>query len=220
MKTKPRILVVGAGIGGLTAAIALRQACFHVEVFERAVELKEVGAGIGLSANAIRVLKHLGLMQQVVERGTVIEAAVGYTYRGGVISRMPTNLTDVPTVCLHRADLQQVLFSALPADCVHLGEQFTCLEQSSEGVMARFASGQTAAGEVLIAADGLRSKVRAQLIGDGEPDYRGYQCWRGVCNEPAGALLTETFGLGVRVGLVPIGRRGTRMVKQVEWVPG
>ena len=72
MATKPKILIVGAGIGGLTAAIALRQAGIGVEVFERAAELKEIGAGIGLSANAIRVLKHLDLMQQVVGRGTVI----------------------------------------------------------------------------------------------------------------------------------------------------
>ena len=76
MATKPEILIVGAGIGGLTAAIALRQAGLGVEVFERAAELKEIGAGIGVSANAIRVLKHLGLMQQVVSRGTVIGAAV------------------------------------------------------------------------------------------------------------------------------------------------
>ena len=209
MRTKPRILIIGAGIGGLTAAIALRQAGVHVEVFERAAELKEIGAGIGLSANAIRVLKHLGLMQRVVDRGTVIEAAVSYTCRGGVISRLPTNLSDVPTVCLHRADLQQVLLSALPADCIHLGEQFADFEQASHGVTAHFTSGRIAAGDALIGADGLRSTVRAQLIGDGEPVYRGYQCWRGVCNESSSALLTETFGLGVRVGLVPIGRRGT-----------
>src|SRR5467141_1346752 len=131
---KSKILIVGAGIGGLTAAIALRQAGFEVEVFERAAELKEIGAGIGLSANAIRVLKHLGLMQQVIDKGTIIEAAVTYTSRGDLIGRMPTNLTDVPGVCLHRADLQQVLLSALPSDCVHLGEQFVDFKQTARGV--------------------------------------------------------------------------------------
>src|SRR5437762_6559621 len=105
MTTKPKILIVGAGIGGLTAAIALRQAGFGVEVFERAAELKEIGAGIALSPNAMRVLKHLDLMQSVIDRGTVIEAAVGYTSRGSKISRLPSNLTEVPSVCLHRADL-------------------------------------------------------------------------------------------------------------------
>jgi len=209
MKTKPNILIVGAGIGGLTAAIALQQAGFSVEVFERATELKEVGAGIGLSANAIRVLKYLGLIQQVVNRGTVIEAAVSYTSKGSTLSQMPTNLTDVPTVCLHRAELQQTLFSALSPDCVHLGEEFSHFKKTIDGVTAHFGSGRTAPGDVLIGADGLRSRVRAQLVGDGEPVYRGYQCWRGVSNHPAGELLTETCGVGLRVGVVPIGRRGT-----------
>ncbi len=209
MTTKPKILIVGAGIGGLTAAIALRQAGFGVEVFERAAELKEIGAGIALSANAIRVLKHLGLMQQVIDRGAVIEAAASYNSRGDTISRLPTNLTDVPSVCLHRADLQQALFSALPPDCIHLGDQFVNFENTGARMMAHFASGRAASGDALIGADGLRSRVRAQLIGDGEPVYRGYQCWRGVCHLPATELLTETFGLGVRVGLVPIGPRGT-----------
>jgi len=209
MTTKPKILIVGAGIGGLTAAIALRQAGFGVEVFERAAELKEIGAGIALSANAIRVLKHLGLMQQVIDRGAVIEAAASYNSRGDTISRLPTNLTDVPSVCLHRADLQLALFSALPPDCIHFGDQFVNFENTGAGMMAHFASGRAASGDALIGADGLRSRVRAQLIGDGEPVYRGYQCWRGVCHLPATELLTETFGLGVRVGLVPIGPRGT-----------
>ena len=121
---KPKILIIGAGIGGLTSAIALRRAKFDVEVFERAPDLKEVGAGIALSPNAMRVLKHLGLMQQVGERGAAIKAAVGYTWRGRELSRLATNLMEVPSVCLHRADLQQVLVSALPPNCVHLGEQF------------------------------------------------------------------------------------------------
>jgi salicylate hydroxylase/6-hydroxynicotinate 3-monooxygenase len=130
---KPEILIIGAGIGGLTSAIALRRAKFDVEVFERAPDLKEVGAGIALSPNAMRVLKHLGLMQQVGERGTAIKAAVGYTWRGREISRLATNLMDVPSVCLHRADLQQALVSALPPNCVHLGEQFVAYRQSAPG---------------------------------------------------------------------------------------
>jgi 2-polyprenyl-6-methoxyphenol hydroxylase-like FAD-dependent oxidoreductase len=206
---KPKTLIIGAGIGGLTSAIALRRAKFDVEVFERAPDLKEVGAGIALSPNAMRVLKHLGLMQQVGERGTAIKAAVGYTWRGREISRLATNLMDVPSVCLHRADLQQALVSALPPNCVHLGEQFVAFRQSAGNVTAHFASGRTATGDALIGADGLRSKVRAQLLNDGEPVYRGYQCWRGVCSLQTGDVLTETFGRGVRMGVVPLGQRGT-----------
>jgi 2-polyprenyl-6-methoxyphenol hydroxylase-like FAD-dependent oxidoreductase len=209
MRAKPKILIVGAGIGGLAAAIALRQAGFGVEVFERAAALTPIGAGIGLSPNAIRVLKHLGLMQEVVEKGTIIAAAVTYNSKGEVLGRMPTNATDVPSVCLHRADLQQALLSALPPDCVLLGEQFVDFDKTGSVVTARFASGRTASGDALIGADGLFSRVRTQLIGDGKPIYRGYQCWRGVCDYPASELLTETFGPGLRLGVVPIGHRGT-----------
>jgi 2-polyprenyl-6-methoxyphenol hydroxylase-like FAD-dependent oxidoreductase len=171
--------------------------------------LKEVGAGIGLSPNAVRVLKHLGLMNPVVNCGTVIEAAASYTWDGAILSRLPMNRMDAPAICLHRADLQQVLFSALPSDCVHLGEEFIRFTQTGDEVKAHFASGRTGAGGALIGADGLRSKVRAQIIGDGEPIYRGYQCWRGVCDEAASNMLIETFGPGFRMGLVPIGHRGT-----------
>lgn len=204
-----KAIVIGGGIGGLSAAIVLRQAGFLVEVFERAPELKEVGAGIGLSANATRVLGRLGLMQEIVARGTVIKSAVSCTSRGELLSKMPPNLADAPNICLHRAELQQTLFSALPSDCVHLGEELVRLEMTRDGVTAQFATGRKAFGDVLIGADGLRSRVRAQLIGDGEPVYRGYQCWRGVCNLPASEFLTETLGAGLRVGVVPIGRRGT-----------
>lgn len=208
MTTKPQIIIVGAGIGGLTTAIALRQAGFGVKVFERAAEVKEIGAGLGLSANAVRVLKHLGLMQPIIDRGMVITAAVTYDSKGNRLGRMPINLADIPSVCLHRADLRQALFSALSADCVHLGEQLVDFNQTGQRVTAHFASGRTASGDALIGADGLRSIVRAQLLGDGEPVYRGYQCWRGVCEQPIGEELTETLGLGVRVGVVPIGSRG------------
>jgi 2-polyprenyl-6-methoxyphenol hydroxylase-like FAD-dependent oxidoreductase len=155
------------------------------------------------------VLQHLGLMQQVVSRGTVIASAVSYESKGGTLSSLPTNLADVPTICLHRAELQQALLSALRCDCIHLGEEFVHFKRTSDAVTAHFASGRTASGDVLIGADGLRSRVRGKLLADGEPVYRGYQCWRGVCNLPASELLTETLGPGLRVGVVPIGRRGT-----------
>jgi 2-polyprenyl-6-methoxyphenol hydroxylase-like FAD-dependent oxidoreductase len=209
MTSKPDILIVGAGIGGLTAAIALRQAGFSVQIFERAAALQEIGAGIGLSPNAMRVLQRLDLMHQVVDRGTVLKAADSFTFRGHPLSHMPANLSDVPAVTLHRAELQQALLSALPPNCIHLGESFVHFKMTTGRVTAHFATGRTASADVLIGADGLRSKVRAQLLGDGEPVYRGYQCWRGVCNHPSSGLLTETFGPGLRLGLVPIGHRGT-----------
>jgi 2-polyprenyl-6-methoxyphenol hydroxylase-like FAD-dependent oxidoreductase len=193
----------------LSAALTLERVGIRFDIFEQAEELREVGAGIGLSANAMRVLGNLGLLQRIVDCGTVIKSVVSYTSRGSQLLMMPANLMDVPTVCLHRAELQQTLLAALPSPCVHLGEQFVRLEMTTDGVTAHFASGRTASGDVLIGADGLRSRVRAQLIGDGKPVYRGYQCWRGVCDLPGSELLTETLGQGLRLGVVPIGSRGT-----------
>jgi 2-polyprenyl-6-methoxyphenol hydroxylase-like FAD-dependent oxidoreductase len=209
MNTKPTIIIVGAGIGGLTVALALRQAGFPIHVFERATHLKEIGAGIGLSANAMRVLRHLGVMQSVIDRGTVIREVLSYSWRGELLGRVPTTRTDVPSVCLHRADLQGALFSALPPDCIHLGEEFVSLKIADGRVTAHFAGGRSESADALIGADGLRSRVRAQLIGDGEPTYRGYHCWRGVCDYPAAEQLTESFGHGLRMGVVPMGHRGT-----------
>ena len=209
MNAKPTIIIVGAGIGGLTAGIALRQVGFGVRAFERATVLKEIGAGIGLSANAIRVLQRLGVMPQVVERGTVIKEAVTYNWRGQMLGRVATTGTDVPSVCLHRAELHEALCSALPADCIHLGEEFVGFKTADGRVTVHFASGRSELAHALIGADGLWSRVRAQLICDGEPIYRGYTCWRGVCDFPAVERLTETFGQGLRMGVVPIGPRGT-----------
>ena len=144
-----------------------------------------------------------------MDRGTAINEIVSYTSNGREILRLATNVTDVPSVCLHRADLQEVLLSALPRECVHLGEEFVNVSQTSENVTAWFANGRSATGDVLIGADGLRSTVRARMLVDGAPVYRGYQCWRGVCSIPAGEMLTETLGLGIRMGVVPMGRRGT-----------
>ncbi len=209
MNAKPTILIVGAGIGGLTVAIALRQVGFAVQAFERARELKEIGAGIALSANAVRVLQRLGALQQVLGLGTVIKEVVSYRWSGEILGRVSTARTDVPSVCLHRADLQQALYSALPPECIHLGEEFVSFKTAEGGVTAHFASGRSESAHALIGADGLRSRVRAQLIGDGEPIYRGYLCWRGVCDYPAAERLTETFGQGLRMGIVPMGRRGS-----------
>src|SRR5688572_26674346 len=120
---KAKILIIGAGIGGLTAAIALRRAGFEVHIFERAAELREAGAGIVLSPNAMRVLNYLGLLQPIVNVGTVLESATSYSSTGNLIGSIPLNLTDLPTVSLHRAELQKVLALAVPPECLHLGEE-------------------------------------------------------------------------------------------------
>ena len=200
-------IVVGGGIGGLSAAIALRRAGIQAEVHERAPELREVGAGIGLMPNATRQLRRWGLLDDVIRRGFVFTGGEMRDARGAVLTRMHFPRSDAPGVLIHRADLHAVLADALPPWAVRTGAEFQRLRQTAEGVEAEFGEAGAAEGPFLVGADGLWSAVRAQLLGDGEPVYRGYPVWRGVAS--AGAVewssLTETLGRGLRFGTVPIG---------------
>lgn len=202
------ILIIGGGIGGLTAAIALRAAGFSVQVFERALEPQETGAAISVMANAAGVLKHYGLLHALLEHGEPITAGTIQPNNGGPLMPPIQIKTEVPGVLLHRADLQAILLSAVPPETVNCGEMFISFQQDRQGVTAKFQSGREARGPLLIGADGLHSAVRDKLLSDGPPVYRGYQCWRGV--NPGGNVpnVAEILGQGVRVGLIPMGDRG------------
>ncbi|HEX2224139.1 MAG TPA: FAD-dependent monooxygenase [Thermoanaerobaculia bacterium] len=212
--TQP-ILIAGGGIGGLTAGIALRRAGFEVRVFERAPEIGEVGAGLTIQSNAILALRRIGLDRDVIASGQVLAAASVRTPNGRVISQ--ANLADVghavgaPPVAIHRATLQRLLLDALGADAVETGRDVQRYEARADGVSVIFQDGEPADGALLIGADGIRSAVRAQMLGDGEPLYAGYTCWRGVTREGGPPLpvireTTETWGRGRRFGIVPIER--------------
>jgi 2-polyprenyl-6-methoxyphenol hydroxylase-like FAD-dependent oxidoreductase len=200
-------IVVGGGIGGLSAAIALRRAGIQAWVHERAPELREVGAGISLWPNATRQLRAWGLLDDVLRRGFRFTAGDLRDPRGRVLTRMHLPAADAPSVLIHRADLHAVLADALPPWAVRTGAEFRGLRETADGVEADFGEAGTETGALLVGADGLWSAVRRQLLNDGEPVYRGYPVWRGVA--PAGDVewtaLTETLGRGLRFGTVPIG---------------
>jgi 2-polyprenyl-6-methoxyphenol hydroxylase-like FAD-dependent oxidoreductase len=200
-------IVVGGGIGGLSAAIALRRAGIQAEVHERAPELREVGAGISLWPNATRQLRAWGLLDDVLRRGFPFAAGDLRDPRGRVLTRMNLPSADAPSILIHRADLHAVLVDALPPWAVRTGAEFRGLRETADGVEADFGEAGTETGPFLVGADGLWSAVRRQVLDDGAPVYRGYPVWRGVA--PAGAVewtaLTETLGRGLRFGIVPIG---------------
>jgi 2-polyprenyl-6-methoxyphenol hydroxylase-like FAD-dependent oxidoreductase len=206
------ILIAGGGIGGLTAGIALRQAGFQVRVFERASEIREVGAGLTIQSNAILALRHIGLDRAVAESGRVLSAGSVRRPDGKVLSR--GDLEEVgravgaPAVAIHRGTLQRLLVEALGGDVIETGREAAGYEEHAQGVSLRFRDGSRVDGALLIGADGLRSAVRARMLGDGEPLYSGYTCWRGVTAEGGPALeeSTETWGSGRRFGTVPIER--------------
>jgi 2-polyprenyl-6-methoxyphenol hydroxylase-like FAD-dependent oxidoreductase len=200
-------VVAGGGIGGLSAAIALRRAGIQAEVYERAPALGEVGAGISLWPNATRQLRRWGLLDDVLRRGFAFTTGEMRDVRGAVLTRMHLPAADAPSVLIHRADLHAVLVDALPPWAVRTDAALRGFRETADGVEADFGEAGTVEGPFLVGADGLRSAVRRQLLGDGEPVYRGYPVWRGVA--PAGAAewtsLTETLGRGLRFGTVPIG---------------
>jgi len=202
------ILIIGGGIGGLAAAIALRQAGFPSAVYERAPELREIGAAISVMANATRALKRFGLLDKLLEHGEIIAAGVIQPNDGGPLKPPIEIPTDVPGILLHRADLQDILLSSVSSECLHLGKELVEIKQDNTGVTAIFADGSEARGSLMIAADGLNSAARRLLFNDGQPVYRGYQCWRGVNPDARLDTVAEVLGRGVRMGLVPMGRRG------------
>ena len=208
MNSGTSILIVGGGIGGLAAAIALRDAGFSVQVCERAPELREVGAAISVMANATRVLKRYGLLNALLECGEPLTAGIIQPNNGKPLLPPMSIETDVPGILLHRADLLDILLSAVPRESLHLGETLTTYTEDAGGVTARFSSGREMRADILIGADGLNSTVRGQLLADGPPVFRGYQCWRGVNPEARIPNVAEILGRGVRVGLIPMGRRG------------
>ncbi|RDG37411.1 FAD-dependent monooxygenase [Streptomyces corynorhini] len=211
---RTKAIVVGAGIGGLAAAVALRCVGVEVEVHERAGELRAAGTALSVMSNSITALATLGIDLRLAERGRVIETAELMTSTGGRIKTMPyRELSDrlgAPSVCVSRGELQAALLEAA-GDCpVHLGSAATGYDIEENGVRVRFADGKEARADLLIGADGIHSAIRGQLAGPEPLREAGYLCWLAVTpfEHP---LLTPGFnghywGRGQRFGLHDIGQ--------------
>lgn len=204
-----KLIIAGGGIGGLTAALALNRAGFDVAVYERAPAFTEIGAGMSLWPNATRVLRSLGVLEQVLVSGEPVKQFNLFRPSGKLISAIAMTGFQTPALCIHRAYLHWALRSQLPEGCLNPGQRVESFEQDSDGVIARFEGGLEVRGDGLIAADGINSAIRAQIHGSGEPIYRGYCIWRGIAPEIPGAIqghISETWGSGRRFGVMPMGR--------------
>lgn len=206
----PRTLVVGAGIGGLCAAIALRRRGVEVRVVDQATDLAPLGAGLTLWPNAVHALRRLGLAEAIEERSYPIGAG-GIRSRQGTLL-LPTDPAELerrvgaPTLAIHRGELQAALVEALGAPEPELGARLEGLEASEEEVRARFAGGRERRVDLLLGADGLESVVRTHVIGDSPPRPAGYSAWRGVTRFDVEALpVGELWGPGAVFGFVPLG---------------
>jgi 2-polyprenyl-6-methoxyphenol hydroxylase-like FAD-dependent oxidoreductase len=205
-----KVIVAGAGVGGLATALALSLRGLEPVVLERAAELREAGAGITLWPNAMSVLRGLGVADAVASAGAPslsggIRAAGGrYLLRGP--ARVLERRFPERGVALHRAELQRILVSALGPGVVRLGSEVTGFEAHPDGVEARLAGGGREWGDALVGADGIWSTVRAGLWGAARPRYAGYTAWRAVVPFELGSEeSSESWGRGERFGIVPIG---------------
>jgi salicylate hydroxylase len=219
-----RVAIIGGGIGGLAAANALSQAGIEVAVYEAAGELKEIGAGLALHPNAMKVLRGMGLEDKVRAVAGQSEWVVFRNWKTGRVITRTSRAQQavsfgVQGTTAHRADLLDVLANALPDGMVTMGKR--CQEVLSDGdvAVARFADGTSVEADVVIGADGIHSRVRESLFGPDAPRFTGKICYRSIV--PAAAVpgtppdtdTTQWLGPHGSVVLYPL--RGTELINIV-----
>ncbi|MGH3104042.1 MAG: FAD-dependent monooxygenase [Gaiellaceae bacterium] len=209
-QTDERALVVGAGIGGLCTALALRRAGIDATVFERAAELYDVGC-VGIWVDGVAALDRLGLADSVEELGRPVEVQEWRTWRGKVLIRndvgeMVRQHGLRPPVNIRRAVLLRLLLDALGEGVVQYGKTCAGFEQDESGVTVQLADGGEERGAVLVGADGVESGIRTALFGDVPLRYAGYQYVRALIefDHPAfpGGKFSVTLGRGDRFVMI------------------
>jgi salicylate hydroxylase len=181
-----RVAVVGGGVGGLTAAIALARRGIDVDVYEQAPTLAQVGASLQLGPNALRLLDDLGLLPALRVIGVLPDAVRFVRWEDGSLL-LHTDLGPAmeehfraPQLDFFRPDLHRVLADALPPGCLHLGARVVAVEQLETAARIELADGTRLEADVVVAADGIRSPLRQQLAGADDPVFSGTVVYRGV----------------------------------------
>jgi salicylate hydroxylase len=186
---RDNIAIVGAGIGGLAAALALVRRGIDVDVYEQAPELRELGAGVQVSANGTRVLHALGLGEalekvQVLPAGKAIRLwNTGQSWKLFDLGMESRERYGFPYITIHRGDLHNVIAEALlreRPDAVHLSHECTGVRQTPDRVELLFENAAPVTAKIAIGADGLHSIMRASLFGAPKPQFCGITAWRGV----------------------------------------
>lgn len=203
-----RVIIIGAGIGGLAAAAALRRVGIETINVERVPAIREVGAGLSLWSNAVNALKQLRVADKVLASASAVERVISRTAAGRPITVNPigeiSRDAGAPSVCIHRAVLHRLLFEELSPEAVRTGANCT----GFEGATAILENGERIAADVLVGADGISSVIREILHGTRPPRYAGYTCWRGILRaegvlpERAAYMVTAA---GAQLGAWPCG---------------
>jgi salicylate hydroxylase len=224
-----RVAIAGGGIGGLAAAAFLHRAGVEVSVHEQAGQYREIGAGLVVAPNLMRLLRRLGLADGLEGRGVRLE--VGWEFRRWADGRVlfSQDLADSAamygedTWVVHRADLLDLLLSAVPADALHLGARVTGVEQDAEAARLVLADGTAETADVVVAADGIHSTLRGAVARPGPPRYSGICAWRSLVPAEAAPDLArrpvQTLWLGPGRHLVHYPVSGGRLVNLVAFSP-
>ncbi|MGM0557902.1 MAG: FAD-dependent monooxygenase [Myxococcota bacterium] len=205
-----QIMIAGAGVGGLTAGIALQQAGFDVTILERADQLRAVGAGITIQINAMRALERIGLAGDVRAAGETIESGSLFDRSGRPLQQLDlTRFSQefgTPGVALHRKRLLEALAAHFDGD-IRYDATVAAIEPAEDVVHVTLEDGSELPADALVGCDGLYSVVRGELFDDDELRYAGYTTWRGVATgvDVPASDVGEYWGAGERFGIVPIG---------------
>jgi salicylate hydroxylase len=234
MNRQLRVGIVGGGIGGLALAGSLAKFGVEAHVFERAGTFGEVGAGIQMTPNAVKIMRSLGLLERLRRVSFVPQCVVGRNWHSGKeIFRTPL-IEECPRLYgaeffhVHRADVHRLLLSLLPSTCATLGATCVSVMQTEQCAAARFADGSEFEADAIVGADGIHSVVRMCLFGDDAPRFTGNMCWRTVIpveRHPLEFVSPDaSFWLGPNGHVVTYYLRGGAMVNVVairetsEWV--
>jgi salicylate hydroxylase len=224
-----RVAIAGGGIGGLAAAAFLHRAGIEVSVHEQAGQYREIGAGLVVAPNLMRLLRRLGLADGLEGRGVRLE--VGWEFRRWADGRVlfSQQLTDSAamygedTWVVHRADLLDLLRSAVPADALHLGARATGVEQDARSARLVLADGSAVVADVVVGADGIHSTLRGAVAQPEPPRYSGICAWRSLVPAEAAPELArrpaQTLWLGPGHHLVHYPVSGGRLVNLVAFSP-
>jgi salicylate hydroxylase len=219
-----RVAIIGGGIGGLAAANALSRAGTEVAVYEAAAELKEIGAGVALHPNAMKVLRAVGLEDKVRAVAGRSEWALSRNWKTGRVITRTSRRQQAASfgaqgTTAHRADLLDVLAGGLPDGVVTLGKRCQEVLPAGDVAVARFADGTSVEADVIVGADGIHSRVRESLFGPDAPRFTGKICYRSIVKAaavpgpPPDTENTQWLGPHGTIVLYPL--RGTELINVV-----
>lgn len=211
--TEKKLAIAGGGIGGLTLAIALQRKGFNVTVYEQTPVWRPLGAGLALAANAVKALMEIGIGEDVLRVGKVIQSVYIKDQQGNILlhtdsEKISARLGVVNNFTIHRADLHNILIAQLQPGTIALNKECVDFTRNASGLTLKFHDGTIAEADYLIACDGIHSKIRKKILPESRPRFAGYTCWRGVIDDIPAQIdmneTSETWGPGSRFGIVPL----------------